>query len=106
MRETLEGTAARYAARHASEAEIQDLAELVESERETGGDRASRAEVNDPEAAARFLTSITTGNYPFPLPVHSSLYKAFKMPASWSLAGRYPPTARTADEVQTVEAAA
>lgn len=46
VRETLEGTAARYAARHASEAEIQDLAELVESERETGGDRASRAEVN------------------------------------------------------------
>jgi DNA-binding GntR family transcriptional regulator len=45
MRETLEGPAARYAARHASEAEIQDLAELVESESETA-DLAARAELN------------------------------------------------------------
>lgn len=45
MRETLEGTAARYAARHASEAEIADLAELVESESETA-DPVARAGLN------------------------------------------------------------
>lgn len=46
IRETLEGTAARYAARHASEAEIQDLAELVDSELESGGDVAALAQLN------------------------------------------------------------
>ncbi|HYH39797.1 MAG TPA: GntR family transcriptional regulator [Azospirillum sp.] len=46
MRETLEGTAARYAARHASEAEIQDLTELVESEQENAGDIAALAQLN------------------------------------------------------------
>ena len=46
MRETLEGTAARYAARHASEAEIQDLAELVESEQENVGDFRALAQLN------------------------------------------------------------
>lgn len=46
MREMLEGTAARYAARHASEAEIQDLGELVESERAAAGDPGARAELN------------------------------------------------------------
>jgi DNA-binding GntR family transcriptional regulator len=44
MRETLEGTAARLCARHASDMEILDLAELVEQERTIRG---------DPEAAAR-----------------------------------------------------
>ena len=46
MRETLEGTAARYAARHASEAEIQDLVELVESEQENVGDFKALAQLN------------------------------------------------------------
>jgi DNA-binding GntR family transcriptional regulator len=46
MRETLEGTAARYAARHASEAEIQDLAELVESEQDNVGDYNALAQLN------------------------------------------------------------
>jgi DNA-binding GntR family transcriptional regulator len=46
MRETLEGTAARYAARHASEAEIQDLAELVESEQDNVGDYNAIAQLN------------------------------------------------------------
>jgi len=44
MRETLEGTAARLCARHASDMELLDLAELVERERAIGG---------DPEAAAQ-----------------------------------------------------
>jgi DNA-binding GntR family transcriptional regulator len=44
MRETLEGTAARLCARHASDMELQDLADLVERERQIHG---------DPEAAAR-----------------------------------------------------
>lgn len=44
MRETLEGTAARLCARHASDMEILDLAQLVERE---------RGIKDDPEAAAR-----------------------------------------------------
>lgn len=44
MRETLEGTAARLCARHASDMEIVDLAELIERERTIQ---------DDPEAAAR-----------------------------------------------------
>lgn len=38
MRETLEGTAARLCARHASDMEIQDLVDLVERERQIQGD--------------------------------------------------------------------
>jgi len=38
MRETLEGTAARLCARHASDMEIQDLVDLVERERQLQGD--------------------------------------------------------------------
>ena len=38
MRETLEGTAARLCARHASDMEMQDLADLVERERQIQGD--------------------------------------------------------------------
>ena len=38
MRETLEGTAARLCARHASDMEIQDLADLIERERQIQGD--------------------------------------------------------------------
>jgi len=38
MRETLEGTAARLCARHASDMEIQDLVDLVERERQLRGD--------------------------------------------------------------------
>jgi DNA-binding GntR family transcriptional regulator len=38
MRETLEGTAARLCARHASDMEIQDLLDLVERERQLEGD--------------------------------------------------------------------
>ena len=38
MRETLEGTAARLCARHASDMEIQDLLDLVERERQLKGD--------------------------------------------------------------------
>lgn len=38
MRETLEGTAARLCARHASDMEIQDLVDLVERERQMQGD--------------------------------------------------------------------
>jgi len=38
MRETLEGTAARLCARHASDMEIQDLADLIEHERQIQGD--------------------------------------------------------------------
>jgi len=37
MRETLEGTAARLCARHASDMELQDLADLVERERQLAG---------------------------------------------------------------------
>lgn len=44
MRETLEGTAARLCARHASDMELLDLAELVERERAIG---------SNPEAAAQ-----------------------------------------------------
>jgi DNA-binding GntR family transcriptional regulator len=38
MRETLEGTAARMCARHASDMEVQDLVDLVERERQMQGD--------------------------------------------------------------------
>jgi len=38
MRETLEGTAARLCARHASDMELLDLLELVERERQLAGD--------------------------------------------------------------------
>ena len=38
MRETLEGTAARMCARHASDMEVQDLVDLVEHERQMQGD--------------------------------------------------------------------
>jgi len=38
MRETLEGTAARLCARHASDMEVQDLVDLVERERQMQGD--------------------------------------------------------------------
>lgn len=38
MRETLEGTAARLCARHASDMEVQDLVDLVERERQIQGD--------------------------------------------------------------------
>jgi DNA-binding GntR family transcriptional regulator len=38
MRETLEGTAARLCARHASDMEVQDLLDLIERERELKGD--------------------------------------------------------------------
>jgi DNA-binding GntR family transcriptional regulator len=43
MREVLEGTAAGLAARHASEAEIVALSDIVESERRVAGDAAARA---------------------------------------------------------------
>jgi DNA-binding GntR family transcriptional regulator len=46
MREVLEGTAARFAARHASEAEIQELAELVASEMEIAHDAVVLARLN------------------------------------------------------------
>ncbi|WP_157017150.1 GntR family transcriptional regulator [Mesorhizobium xinjiangense] len=46
MREVLEGTAARYAARHASEAEIQELAELVAAEEGLEEDAAALARLN------------------------------------------------------------
>jgi DNA-binding GntR family transcriptional regulator len=39
MRETLEGTAARLCARHASDMEIQDLLDMIERERQIQGDR-------------------------------------------------------------------
>jgi len=46
MRETLEGTAARLCARHASDMDILDLAELVEREREVQGDAEAVARHN------------------------------------------------------------
>lgn len=46
MREMLEGTAARLCARHASEMEIQDLADLVERERQLGEDYEALARHN------------------------------------------------------------
>jgi DNA-binding GntR family transcriptional regulator len=46
MREILEGTAARFAARHASEVEIQDLAYLVETEMDRAEDPAALAQIN------------------------------------------------------------
>lgn len=46
MREVLEGTAARYAARHASEAEVQDLADIVETEMERAENPAALAQIN------------------------------------------------------------
>jgi len=46
MRETLEGTAARLCARHASDMEILDLAELIERERGLQGDAEAVARHN------------------------------------------------------------
>jgi DNA-binding GntR family transcriptional regulator len=46
MRETLEGTAARLCARHASDMEIQDLADLVDRERELQGEYEALARHN------------------------------------------------------------
>jgi DNA-binding GntR family transcriptional regulator len=46
MREILEGTAARFAARHASEVEIQDLVYLVETEMDRAADPAALAQIN------------------------------------------------------------
>ena len=46
MRETLEGTAARLAARHASDMELQDLADLVERERQLAGNFEALARHN------------------------------------------------------------
>ncbi len=46
MREVLEGTAARFAARHASEAEIQELRELVISEMDDPHDAGQLARLN------------------------------------------------------------
>lgn len=46
MRETLEGTAARLCARHASEMEVQDLLDLVERERQLEGDYEALARHN------------------------------------------------------------
>jgi DNA-binding GntR family transcriptional regulator len=46
MRETLEGTAARLCARHASDMEIQDLVDLVDHERELQGDYGALARHN------------------------------------------------------------
>lgn len=46
MREVLEGTAARFAARHASEAEIQELSELIAAETEDGQDSSRLARLN------------------------------------------------------------
>jgi DNA-binding GntR family transcriptional regulator len=46
MRETLEGTAARLCARHASDMELLDLLELVERERELAGDLQGLARHN------------------------------------------------------------
>ena len=46
MREVLEGTAARFAARHASEAEIQDLADLVATEMDRASNPAALAQLN------------------------------------------------------------
>ncbi len=46
MRETLEGTAARLCARHASDMEIQDLVDLVEREQQMRGDFEALARHN------------------------------------------------------------
>ena len=46
MREMLEGTAARLCARHASDMELQELADLIERERELAGDCAALARHN------------------------------------------------------------
>lgn len=46
MRETLEGTAARLCARHASDMEIQELVDLVERERQMQGDFEALARHN------------------------------------------------------------
>jgi DNA-binding GntR family transcriptional regulator len=46
MRETLEGTAARLCARHASDMEVQDLLDLLERERQLAGDHAGLARHN------------------------------------------------------------
>ncbi len=46
MRETLEGTAARLCARHASDMEIQDLLDLIERERKLEGDYGGLARHN------------------------------------------------------------
>lgn len=46
MRETLEGTAARLCARHASDMELQELADLVERERGLAGNYAELARHN------------------------------------------------------------
>lgn len=46
MRETLEGTAARLCARHASDMEIQDLVDLVEREQQMRGDFEALARQN------------------------------------------------------------
>jgi DNA-binding GntR family transcriptional regulator len=46
MRETLEGTAARLCARHASDMEILDLVELIERERKLQGDSDAAARHN------------------------------------------------------------
>jgi DNA-binding GntR family transcriptional regulator len=56
MRETLEGTAARLCARHASDMEIQDLTDLVERERQMQGDFEALARHN-----GRFHTAIHRG---------------------------------------------
>lgn len=46
MREVLEGTAARFAARHASEAEIQELEDLAAAEANHPGDSSRLARLN------------------------------------------------------------
>lgn len=46
MREVLEGTAARFAARHASEVEVQDLVDIVATEMERASDPAALAQIN------------------------------------------------------------
>lgn len=46
MRETLEGTAARLCARHASDMEVQDLIDLIERERQLDGDYEGLARHN------------------------------------------------------------
>jgi DNA-binding GntR family transcriptional regulator len=56
MRETLEGTAARLCARHASDMEIQDLVDLVERERQMHGDFEALARHN-----VRFHAAIHRG---------------------------------------------
>ncbi|MGV6872220.1 GntR family transcriptional regulator [Pseudochelatococcus sp. B33] len=46
MREVLESTAARYAARHASEAEVQDLADIVATEMDHADNPSALAQIN------------------------------------------------------------